>query len=105
MGGILIKIRYWCFANGGFWGAKSLEQRSFAVTPAEKNQHSVIKDEKGGLPMKGTNNTDAPQLNVNWKHSTLAILHLIVFVLSVLNGEFITERVTARALPQTLFGF
>ncbi len=47
------------------------------------------------------NNTDAPQLRVNWKHLSLVVLHFVVFVCSTLSQDF-TTQVAARALPQTL---
>ena len=58
---------------------------------------------KGGMPMKVKNNSDAPWLRkINWKHSFLVVLHLLVFVLSALSQEFVTTEVAARALPQVL---
>jgi len=75
------------------------EQRSSAVASADSFQHSVIMSEKGGLPMKVKNNTEAPQLKINWKHLFLVLLHLIVLLLSALSQEFITAEVAARALP------
>lgn len=51
--------------------------------------------------MKKKNNTEAPQLKVNWKHFFLVVLHLVVFVLSAFSQDFRTQ-VAARALPQAL---
>lgn len=82
-----------------FRGAHTPEQRSSAATSADSYQHSVTTTEKGGLPMKVKNNTEAPQLRINWKHLFLVLLHLVVLLLSALSQEFITAEVTARALP------
>lgn len=51
--------------------------------------------------MKVKNNTDAPQLQVNWKHLFLVVLHFVFFVCSALSQDF-TTPVAARALPQAL---
>jgi len=85
--------------KGEFRGAQSPEQRSSGAVSADSYQHSVIMTEKGGLPMKVKNNTEAPQLKINWKHLVLVLLHLIVLLLSALSQEFITAEVAARALP------
>jgi len=49
--------------------------------------------------MKVKNNTEAPQLKINWKHLFLVLLHLVVLLLSAFSQEFITTEVAARALP------
>ena len=51
------------------------------------------------MPMKVKNNTDAPQLKINWRHLFLVLLHLVVFILSAISHEFITAETVARALP------
>ena len=52
--------------------------------------------------MKIKTNTRTPQLQINWKHVSLVVLHLVVFIFSVLADEFITAKGTAGALPKTL---
>lgn len=52
--------------------------------------------------MKVRNNTDAPQLRVNWKHLFLVVLHLVVFVVSAFSQDFTAAQVAPRALPQAL---
>lgn len=49
--------------------------------------------------MKVKNNTDAPQLKINWRHLFLVFLHLVVFILSAVSYEFIAAEPDARALP------
>ena len=48
--------------------------------------------------MKIKNNTDAPQLVINWKHVFLVSLHLIAFSLSIFSESF-TVEMSAKALP------
>lgn len=48
--------------------------------------------------MKGNKNTVVFQLTINWKHLSLMILHLTVFMLSLCSEELITTKVTVRAL-------
>jgi hypothetical protein len=78
------------------------EQRSSAAVSAELNQHSVKLTNQGGRPMEVKNNSEAPQLKINWRHLFLVVLHFVVFVLSVCSESFITAKVAARALPQAL---
>ena len=85
--------------KGEFRGAQTPEQRSSAAAFADSYQHPVIMTEKGGLPMKVKNNTEAPRLKINWKHLFLVLLHLVVLLLSALSQEFITAEAAARALP------
>ena len=49
--------------------------------------------------MKITNNTDAPQGEIHWKHVFLVALHVIVLLLSLSAQEFRTTEVAPRALP------
>jgi len=49
--------------------------------------------------MKVKNNTGAPQLQVNWKHLFLVVIHLFVFVWSALSEPFIITEGAAGALP------
>lgn len=49
--------------------------------------------------MKVKNNTEAPRLKINWRHSSLVFLHLVVLILSALSQNFITAEVAAGALP------
>jgi hypothetical protein len=51
--------------------------------------------------MKAKNNTGAPQLQINWKHLFLVVLHFVVFVFSAFSQDF-TTQVAARALPRAL---
>ena len=53
--------------------------------------------------MEVKNTTEAPQLKFNWKHISLVVLHLVVFILSAFSHEFIAKEVTVGALPQILF--
>jgi hypothetical protein len=48
--------------------------------------------------MKVKNNTEAPQLRINWRHLSLGLLHLVVLILSALSQNFTAAEV-ARALP------
>lgn len=83
--------------KGEFGGATSPEQRSLAAAYTDL----VLEAEEGGTSMKVKNNTDAPQLHVNWKHLCLVVLHFAVFVFSAFSQDF-TTQVAARALPQAL---
>lgn len=58
--------------------------------------------DEGGNSMEIKNNTDTPQLNINWVHLFLVVLHSIVFVWSVLSTDLVTIKEPARALPQAL---
>lgn len=49
--------------------------------------------------MKVTNNTDAPQLRVNWKHLFLVGLHVSALVLSLATHKLWTAEATSRTLP------
>ena len=49
--------------------------------------------------MKVKNNTDAPQLKINWRHVSLVILHTIDLLLSVFSHDFRTPVRAPRALP------
>lgn len=49
--------------------------------------------------MKVTNNTDAPQLHVNWKHVFLVALHVSTLVLSLTTHKLWTAVAAPRALP------
>jgi hypothetical protein len=49
--------------------------------------------------MKVINNTDAPQLRINWKHLFLVALHMSALVLSVSTHELWTAEPASRALP------
>ena len=49
--------------------------------------------------MKATNNTDAPQWAIHWRHVFLVALHVIVLLLSLTTQEFRTAEVAPRALP------
>lgn len=49
--------------------------------------------------MKVKNNTETPQLRVNWKHASLVVLHVVVLVLSVVFGEIVITEEPPRALP------
>lgn len=85
------------FIGEEFGGATSPEQRSSAATCTDP----VESTEEGGMQMKVKNNTDAPQLHVNWRHLFLVVLHFVVFVCSALSQDF-TTQVAARALPRAL---
>jgi hypothetical protein len=50
--------------------------------------------------MKVKNNTEAPQLKINWKHLFLVALHVIVVLLTTFSHDFTTTEETSRALPQ-----
>ena len=89
--------------RGGFGGAKTPEQRSSVVTSGVIKHPKAQEGEKGGMPMKVKNNTDAPRLRkINWKNVSLVGLHLLVLVLLALSQEFVTTEVVASALPQVL---
>ena len=75
------------------------EQRSSAVPSSDSFSNHADKVMKGGMSMKVKNNTDAPQLRINWKHLFLVALHLLVLILHSFNGEFVIRRDAARALP------
>jgi preprotein translocase subunit YajC len=51
--------------------------------------------------MRVKNNTDAPQVQINWKHIFLVVLHFVVFVFLAFSQDF-TTQVAAKALPQAL---
>ncbi len=72
----------------------SPEQRSSAAAYTD----SISKIEEGDTSMEVKNNTDVPQLQVNWKHLFLVVLHLIVFGFSAFSQDF-TTQIAARALP------
>jgi hypothetical protein len=57
--------------------------------------------EEGGMSMEIKSKTGASQVYINWVHLFLVVLHFVVFVITVLSQDFITQ-VAARALPQTL---
>jgi len=48
--------------------------------------------------MKVTNNSDAPQLRVNWKHLFLVALHVFTLVLSLAIHQLWTLEAAPRAL-------
>jgi hypothetical protein len=85
--------------TGRFKGAIVSEQRSSAVTSFESVQSHVVSIEKGELPMKVKNNSETPQLSINWKHISLVILHFVIFVFLVFDENFINKEVAAGALP------
>ena len=41
-----------------------------------------------------------PEKHINWKHLSLVILHLVVFVLAALSHDFMTSSGHGSALPQ-----
>jgi hypothetical protein len=49
--------------------------------------------------MKVKNNTDAPQLKINWKHVFLVALHVLALVLSATMHKAWTTEAASRALP------
>jgi len=49
--------------------------------------------------MRVKNNTDAPQVQINWKHIFLVVLHFVVFVFLAFSQDF-TTQVAAKALPK-----
>lgn len=68
--------------------------------PSERaSGHSTVNAEEGGMPMKATNNTDAPQLHINWKHVLLVGLHVVALVLSIATHKLWTKEAPPRALP------
>lgn len=85
---------------GWFGGVYTPEQCSLVGF----STHSVMAKAKcfdeGGNSMEIKNNTDTLQLNVNWVHLFLVVLHSIVFVWSVLSTDLVTTKESARALPQ-----
>lgn len=86
-----------CSGKGRLGGAKTPEQRSSAAT-----LKPVCMTGEGGMSMKKKNNSAAPQLQVNWKHLFLVVLHLLVFVVSALCQDFTKSQVAAGALPQAI---
>ena len=73
------------------------------VTSGEFKHPKTQKVEKGGTLMQIKNNTVVPQLTkINWRNLFLVGLHLFVLVGSALSQQFVTTKVTARALPQIL---
>lgn len=79
------------------------EQRSSVASAGDVKHPMTDKVMKRGMAMKVKNNTDAPWLRkINWKHSFLVVLHLLVCFLSALSHEFVTTEVADRALPQGL---
>ena len=64
------------------------EQRSSAVA-------SDMLDMKGGQLMKVKNNTDAPRLKINWKHTFLVAMHLVVLIVSIFNDSFVHRSINS----------
>jgi len=83
----------------GFRGAMTPEQRSSEAAFRCFTAESAVSTEEGGTPMKVTNNTDAPQLKINWKHLFLAALHMSALVLSLSTHKVWTAELASRALP------
>jgi|GEM_PF-3923256 len=48
--------------------------------------------------MKGNKNTVAFQYTINWKHVSLTLLHLVVFILSLSSADFYTKKEPVGAL-------
>lgn len=91
------------FGNGrGLGGVQTPEQRPSVDPLSDSSEQTGCFNETGGTPMKETNNTETPQLKINWRHLFLVGLHFVVFVFSAFSEDFITTRETTRALPQAL---
>lgn len=80
------------------------EQRSSAGFSTDSVMASAKYSDEGGNSMEKKNNTDAPQLEINWVPFFLVVLHSIVFMWSVLSTDLVTIREPARALPQAFQG-
>jgi hypothetical protein len=52
--------------------------------------------------MKVTNNTGAPQFEMNWMNLCLMVLHVIVLLLSIVVHDVRTPVVAAGALSQAV---
>lgn len=75
------------------------EQRSSEAASRRSTAQFAVAVEEGGTLMKVTNNTDAPQLRVNWKHLFLVGLHVSALVLSLATHKLWTAEATSRTLP------
>lgn len=75
------------------------EQRSSEATPCRSTAQFAVSVEEGGMLMKITNNAEAPQLQVNWKHLFLVALHVLTLVLSLSTHKLWTAEAASRALP------
>lgn len=89
-------------AMGWFGGVCTPEQCSLVGFSTDSVMAKAKHFDEGGNSMEIKNNTDTPQLNINWVHSFLVVLHFIVFMWSVLSADLVTMKEPARALPQAI---
>jgi len=89
-------------AMGWFGGVFSPEQCSLVGFSTDSVMATAKYFDEGGNSMEIKNNADTPQLNINWVHLFLVVLHSIVFIWSALSADLVTTKEPARALPQAL---